>query len=276
MTNDTPSRSDSQPVKNPLAGAVTPNIGGMGSTPPGVPPRDQYRLKRHWFGRLLLYTIALAMVGGFGYFAYIVSVDVSDEEPPPIIADDDVPFKIPPDEAGIKEPPPPELNVYDMLEGKDVDTENASKTEQNDSQVESKITTDSNASEPQSPSIERNLESLLNNKQKDFLSSVVPGESSVVVRGVESDILLVKDKYMVQLASLQSRVQARAGFKTLQKRHVELLGTREPFISRADLGAKGVYYRVNVPGFLSLSAARTFCDALKERNQDCLVVKQRQ
>lgn len=80
--------------------------------------------------------------------------------------------------------------------------------------------------------------------------------------------------FMVQLAASRSRALARGVYSNLQGNYSDLLGQRNPLILRVDLGDKGIFYRVNVPGFESRSAASAFCTNLKSRGQDCLVRKQ--
>jgi hypothetical protein len=83
-----------------------------------------------------------------------------------------------------------------------------------------------------------------------------------------------RDDFMVQLAASRSRALARGVYSGLQNNFSALLGQRNPLILRVDLGDKGIFYRVNVPGFESRNAATAFCANLKSRGQDCLVRKQ--
>ncbi len=79
---------------------------------------------------------------------------------------------------------------------------------------------------------------------------------------------------MVQLAASRSRALARGVYSRLQGNYSDLLGRRNPLILRVDLGDKGIFYRVNVPGFANRNSADVFCANLKKRGQDCLVRKQ--
>ena len=79
---------------------------------------------------------------------------------------------------------------------------------------------------------------------------------------------------MVQLAASRSRALARGVYARLQGEYDDMLGRRDPFILRVDLGDRGIFYRVNVAGFATKAAADTFCADLKTRGQDCLVRKQ--
>ena len=80
--------------------------------------------------------------------------------------------------------------------------------------------------------------------------------------------------YMVQLAASRSRALARSVYTRLQGEYDDLLGRRDPFILRVDLGDQGIFYRVNVAGFATKAAADSFCADLKKRGQDCLVRRQ--
>lgn len=83
-----------------------------------------------------------------------------------------------------------------------------------------------------------------------------------------------RQDYMVQLSASRSRALARGVYARLQAEHDDLLGRRDPFILRVDLGDRGIFYRVNVAGFATKAAADSFCADLKKRGQDCLVRRQ--
>ena len=52
-----------------------------------------------------------------------------------------------------------------------------------------------------------------------------------------------------------------------------LLSERELAIQEIDLGARGIFYRVQAGYFPDRASALELCTALKARGQDCLVVK---
>lgn len=74
--------------------------------------------------------------------------------------------------------------------------------------------------------------------------------------------------YSVQLSSQRTEAQAQAAYKAMQRRHPALLSSRNAMILRADLGAKGTYYRVRV-GPMSRADANKFCGDLKKQGGDC-------
>lgn len=79
--------------------------------------------------------------------------------------------------------------------------------------------------------------------------------------------------YMVQLASLRSQDAAQAEWQSLQKRFPSQLAPLSVRVQKADLGAKGVYYRVQ-GGPLTETQAQSVCrDLAAQRPGGCLVVK---
>lgn len=77
--------------------------------------------------------------------------------------------------------------------------------------------------------------------------------------------------HVVQVAALRSDAEARAMFDKLSAKYGDYLNGKAPDIQRADLGAKGIYYRLRVGPFNSKDAAKNWCAGLKNRGQDCMV-----
>ena len=62
-------------------------------------------------------------------------------------------------------------------------------------------------------------------------------------------------------------------FRALQVKYPKLLGGRKPMVRRADLGAKGIYYRTMVGPFVSAEQANELCSNLKAAGGTCIVDK---
>ncbi|MEL6378676.1 MAG: SPOR domain-containing protein [Pseudomonadota bacterium] len=77
--------------------------------------------------------------------------------------------------------------------------------------------------------------------------------------------------HVVQVGAFRSQAEADQFWGRLGQRFGGYIDGKSKDIERADLGAKGIYYRLRVAGFDSSDAAGTFCNGLKARNQDCLV-----
>ncbi len=78
--------------------------------------------------------------------------------------------------------------------------------------------------------------------------------------------------YRVQLASVRSEDGAASEWRRLVEEFPDLLTDLTLFVERADLGDRGVFFRVQA-GQLSEEAARGLCDALEERDAGCLTVR---
>jgi hypothetical protein len=85
-----------------------------------------------------------------------------------------------------------------------------------------------------------------------------------------SDTLL--KGWSVQLSSLRDEKLAWGTWEKLKARH-KPLSDMTPVVIKADLGAKGIYYRLRVGGFDTRAAAQSACGKLKSRGLSCFVSK---
>ena len=76
--------------------------------------------------------------------------------------------------------------------------------------------------------------------------------------------------YVVQLSSERGEAAAHARSRVLQIKYRDALAGREPFIRRADLGERGVYYRVQMGPF-AIGEAKEICGNLRKSGADCIV-----
>lgn len=79
-------------------------------------------------------------------------------------------------------------------------------------------------------------------------------------------------KFVVQIGSFRSEQQALDTWDTLSNRLPLILGKTRADVQRADLGAKGIYYRLRASSFVDRATANSFCGKLKSKGQDCIVV----
>jgi cell division septation protein DedD len=79
--------------------------------------------------------------------------------------------------------------------------------------------------------------------------------------------------FLVQLSATGSQEEAEATYSRLQERYASVLGALEPNIQRADLGEKGIYYRVRVGPWDERDQAIGVCEALKSAGADCYVTQ---
>lgn len=80
-------------------------------------------------------------------------------------------------------------------------------------------------------------------------------------------------RYRLQLTAVRSAEAAEREWQRLRRAHGDLLGQLESSIEPADLGSKGVFYRLRVGPIPDMEAARKLCDALTQRKEACLIVR---
>lgn len=79
--------------------------------------------------------------------------------------------------------------------------------------------------------------------------------------------------FVVQVSSQRSEEAARSAYAGLQRRFPSVLGNQAPDIARADLGSRGVFYRVRVGPMETRQAASNLCQSLKNAGGDCIVAR---
>ncbi len=67
--------------------------------------------------------------------------------------------------------------------------------------------------------------------------------------------------------------QAQSAYADLQKHYPSVLGNLDPVIQEADLGTKGIYYRVRVGPWASRDDAIKVCESLKAAGGNCFVTQ---
>jgi len=77
--------------------------------------------------------------------------------------------------------------------------------------------------------------------------------------------------WVVQLSSQRDETTAWSSWKKLQASTGGLLANHAPAVVRADLGAKGIYFRLQVQGLETKRDAQDLCGRLKARGASCLV-----
>jgi len=82
-------------------------------------------------------------------------------------------------------------------------------------------------------------------------------------------------KFVVQVGSKKSQTDALASFADMQQKYPSLLGSYRPMVQKADLGAKGTWYRLRIGPIADKTAATKLCGQLKSQGHpDCLVSSQ--
>jgi len=98
------------------------------------------------------------------------------------------------------------------------------------------------------------------------VASVEPAEAAAEAPAAEQAV----SGWSVQIVSATSEEAAWSSWNKMKARNKVLAG-KEPVVVRADLGAKGVFYRVRLVGFETQGDANRECARLKSRGVKCFI-----
>ncbi|MEQ8736566.1 MAG: SPOR domain-containing protein [Rhodospirillaceae bacterium] len=79
--------------------------------------------------------------------------------------------------------------------------------------------------------------------------------------------------HLIQIAALRSEEAAQAEWQRISSRYASLLAAYRPVIVRADLGERGIFFRLRAGPVNGRPAADELCAALAAENIGCLVVR---
>jgi len=102
--------------------------------------------------------------------------------------------------------------------------------------------------------------------------AIVDVAEDVVPTTVATSRFASNGSFQVQLSALRSREAAESAWSRMQSSAPDLFVGANLDIQRADLGAKGVFYRLRVGTFPNREAAKGFCADVKAAGKDCMVV----
>jgi cell division septation protein DedD len=79
--------------------------------------------------------------------------------------------------------------------------------------------------------------------------------------------------FQVQLLAARSQDDAMAAWKKLQSKNSDVLAGMNGMVARADLGDRGVFYRLRVGPIANEQQAKSLCSTLSGRKVSCLIVR---
>ena len=79
--------------------------------------------------------------------------------------------------------------------------------------------------------------------------------------------------FRVQIGAVKTDSEAKREGERLKRQHTDVLGPLQLSVHRADLGSKGVFYRIQLGPLASADAAGDVCKKLSARKVGCLVVR---
>ena len=80
-------------------------------------------------------------------------------------------------------------------------------------------------------------------------------------------------QYVIQVGTKQNQTEALRAFADMQQKYPTLLANYRPMVQKADLGAKGIWYRMKIGPMSDKYTALNLCRQLKAQGYpDCLVL----
>lgn len=126
--------------------------------------------------------------------------------------------------------------------------------------------------EPETKTVDAEIPPAAAEEQVAVAEPVAEETVESVAEADEPQAAEVAAGWMVQIASAVSENAAWSTWKKMQKGKKVLQGLN-PIVVRADLGSKGVFYRVRLNGFEGQSDAKAACSKFKSGGVSCFVSK---
>ena len=108
-------------------------------------------------------------------------------------------------------------------------------------------------------------------RPSDQVTEKKPLELATNVAGVSASAS--EARYRLQLGAFREEAVARQAWGQLSSDARTVLGAAPPAIQKADLGAKGIFYRLQAGAFGQVADAKSACKALEKRKIACFVVE---
>jgi cell division septation protein DedD len=100
-----------------------------------------------------------------------------------------------------------------------------------------------------------------------------PGKVPPAAPGVSKPAAAKGAGTRLQLGSLRSEEAARQEWERIKHKNADLLGSLSASPIRADLGEKGIYYRIQAGPVADPASAERICGELKQRSIGCIIAR---
>jgi cell division septation protein DedD len=208
----------------------------------------------------------------------------------PVIARPDSPFKRAPDEAGGVQVAGTDRGFYDLMDGTatepvDTETEPASpglegappplpepSSQGPVMRTRTTLSTSSSAVAPVPDAAPDVRVASLSPREPRTAGSRPPADLDVLDAQPSLSRFSAGGRYQVQLMAVRSEAAAEGAWDEIRRKDPGLYRDATLDVQRADLGARGVFYRLRVGPFNDRGAASAFCGEVKATGRDCIVV----
>lgn len=262
---------------------------------PPPPPEERPRPRSRTLP-VLIALLALAGFAGLLWYAYTWGVGGLESENLPVVAAEESPAKVAPEEPGGMEIPNQDKQVLNQQEEGQSDVERLLPPPE---EPNPPVVSDDPAPEPPT---ENSQESGVTQQQgqeaapppaPEPVEEAPPQTASPETASPEAAPAAEEQpaapapapepppqlteappgSFVMQLASVRSEEVARAEWARMQGEHELLLGDMPLFIQQVELEGRGIYHRIQTGPFPSRSTAQDLCAQLKAAGQDCLVTQ---
>lgn len=204
--------------------------------------------------RMVLSSVTLVVLVGFSVLIWLsYTSEPTEIGPIPMVRADGSVVKVKPVEPGGKEIRFRDIEVFDTVD-------NLAKEEDNIISSSSEI--------PLKRPVAKEETAQSTEKAAIIAEKITPAAAPVPVAAP----IKTSGDYMIQIAAINSKSKAEAIWASVKQKNSSTLNKVTPIYMRADLGPKGIIYRVRGGMFETRKAADNVCAALKRNKQDCLVV----
>ncbi len=102
---------------------------------------------------------------------------------------------------------------------------------------------------------------------------VEPSKPVEMAKAVQKPVAAPQKGYAMQLLSSKSKSGVEAAWKKIKGKNGDIVNTLPANIVKADLGDKGIYYRLRLGPVTAGDKAKDICGKLKQRNVGCFIVR---
>ncbi|WP_422020281.1 SPOR domain-containing protein [Pyruvatibacter mobilis] len=243
---------------------------------------------RGWL-MLIVVVAVLAALAGVVYFAYQQGREEGIRTAPPIVRADEGPEKVAPQDPGGMDIPHQDKEIFERItgdaSGSDADggVERLLPPPEEPAQLPTTSAGDRGAARPTGNGGTENL--LAGTPPKTEAPAAAPAQAAPAPAAPApvapkpapaapaTAAPAASGDWVVQIGAFRDTARANTEWAGLQRKHPSILGSQPADIQRADLGSKGIWYRLRAAGYGSKDAANAACGQLKAAGTDCLVRK---
>lgn len=236
---------------------------------------DEEPAGRGWL-MLLVVVAVLAALAGVVYFAYQQGREEGIRTAPPIVRADGGPEKVAPQEPGGMEIPHQDKEIFERITGDGTGTATEPGVErllpppEEPASIPAAPATPPAAAEATPPAAEP-VAPVATAPEPAPEPAQAPTPAPAAQPAAPATA--ASGGWVVQIGSFRDQARAQTEWAATQRKHPTILAGATADIQRADLGDRGIWYRLRAATYATKGAADTACASLKAAGTDCLVRK---